>query len=85
MTDAEIYTTLDKVFRDVFDESEFELKPETSAADIPEWTSFNHVNLIVATENAFKIRFSTSDIETLKNVGELATLIRAKLAKKAGK
>ena len=82
MTDAEIYKKLDKVFRDVFDDLDIELKPETSAADIPDWTSFNHVNLIVATEQAFAIKFSTSDIESLKNVGELVALVRTKLAKK---
>ena len=83
MTDPEIYSRLQKVFSDIFDDWHGELKPETSAADIPDWTSFNHVNIIVATEQAFAIRFSTSDIEGLKNVGELVTLVKAKLAKKA--
>jgi acyl carrier protein len=82
MTDAEIYQQLRQVFRMIFDDLQVELTPETSAADIPEWTSFNHVNIIVATEQAFKIRFSTSDIESLNNVGQLVTLIRSKLAKK---
>lgn len=82
MTDPEIYKKLDRVFRDIFDDVEIDLKPETSAADIPDWTSFNHVNLIVATEQAFGVKFSTSDIESLKNVGELVALVRAKLAKK---
>jgi acyl carrier protein len=82
MTDAEIYAKLDKVFRDIFDTDDIDLKPETSAADIPEWTSFNHVNIIVATEQSFGVKFSTADIEKLKNVGELVALVRAKLAKK---
>lgn len=82
MTDPEIYKKLDRVFRDIFDDIEIDLKPETSAADIPDWTSFNHVNLIVATEQAFGVKFSTSDIESLKNVGELVALVRSKLAKK---
>jgi len=80
MTDAEIYQALEGVFRDVFDEP-IELKPETSAADVPEWTSFNHVNLVVASETRFGVRFSTADIEALKNVGDLVALIKAKLAK----
>ena len=82
MTDPEIYQRLQKVFSDVFDDLQVELRPETSAADIPEWTSFNHVNVIVATETAFKVKFSTSDIETLRNVGELVALVRKKLAAK---
>lgn len=80
MTDAEIYQALEGVFRDIFDEP-IELKPETSAADVPEWTSFNHVNLVVASETRFGVRFSTADIEALKNVGDLVALIKAKLDK----
>lgn len=82
MTDPEIYAKLETLFRDIFDDAAITLKPETSAVDIPEWTSFNHVNVIVGTENLFKVRFSTSDIEGLKNVGELVALVRKKLDKK---
>ena len=78
MTDAEIYQQLTEVFHDLFDDPSLVLKPETSAADIAEWTSFMHVNLIVATENRFGIKFSTAEIERLKNVGDLVALVRAK-------
>jgi acyl carrier protein len=78
MTDAEIYHQLTEVFHDMFDDPSLVLKPETSAADIPEWTSFIHVNLIVATENQFGIKFSTAEIERLENVGDLVALVRAK-------
>lgn len=78
MTDAEIYQQLTEVFHDMFDDPSLVLKPETSAADIAEWTSFIHVNLIVATENRFGIKFSTAEIERLKNVGDLVALVRAK-------
>lgn len=78
MTDAEIYQQLTEVFHDLFDDPSLVLKPETSAADIPEWTSFLHVNLIVATEQRFGIKFSTAEIERLKNVGDLVALVRAK-------
>jgi acyl carrier protein len=82
MTDAEIYRGLTDVFRDIFDDSTIELKAGTSAADIPEWTSFNHISIIVASEQKFEVKFSTPDIEMLKNVGDLVALIQAKSAKK---
>jgi acyl carrier protein len=81
MTDPEIYQQMNVVFRDVFDDPALEVKPETSAADIPDWTSFNHVTLIVACEEKFGVRFSTSDIEALKNVGDLVSVIKRKLAR----
>jgi len=78
MTDAEIYQQLTEIFYDIFDDPTIVLKPETSAADIPEWTSFIHVNIVVATELKFQIKFSTAEIERLKSVGELVALIRSK-------
>lgn len=78
MTDGEIYQQLTEVFHDIFDDPTLVLKPETSAADIPDWTSFIHVNLIVATEQRFGVKFSTADIERLKSVGDLVALVRGK-------
>ena len=78
MSDMDIYTRLTKVFWDVFDDESIVLAPETTAQDVPEWDSFAHIRLIVATEKAFSIRFTTSEINNLKNVGEFAGLIAAK-------
>jgi acyl carrier protein len=78
MTDVEIYQQLTEVFHDIFDDPTLVLKPETSAADIPDWTSFIHVNLVAATEQRFGVRFSTADIERLKNVGDLVAMVRNK-------
>jgi acyl carrier protein len=80
MTDAEIYEQLTEVFHDIFDDPTLVLKPETSAADIPDWTSFIHINLIVATEDRFRVKFSTTEIERLKNVGDLVALVRSRHA-----
>ena len=80
MDDAAIYAQLTTIFRDIFDDDSLVLTPDTTAADIAEWDSFNHVNITVACEAAFGIRFKSSEIEELANVGELARLIAAKLA-----
>ena len=83
MTDAEIYQQLTEIFHDIFDDPTLVLRPETSAADISEWTSFIHVNIIVATEAKFQVKFSTAEIERLKTVGELVALVQSKRALKA--
>ena len=80
MQTAEIYTKLTDIFRDIFDDDSITLTPETTAADIAEWDSFNHINLIVATEARFKIKFQTAEIESLKNVGHFVSLIEKKLS-----
>jgi acyl carrier protein len=56
------------------------LTPGLSAADVPEWDSFNHINLIVAVEARFNIKFQTAELESMQTVGHLADLIEKKLA-----
>lgn len=78
MTDAEIYTKLNTIFRDVFDDDELLVKPDMTARDVEGWDSLSHVRLGLTVERAFNVRFSASDITGLKNVGELVDLVRVK-------
>ena len=78
MTEADIYEKLTEIFQDIFDDDSIVLTAETSADDIAEWDSFNHVNITVASEAAFGVRFKSSELEDLQNVGELVRLIQAK-------
>ncbi len=79
MTDDEIYEALHAIFHDVFDNESIVLNSQTSAHDIPEWDSFNHINILVASEVRFGIHFNTAEVETLQCVGDFVRLIREKL------
>ena len=70
---------LQDVFRDVFDNDELVINRQTTAADIDDWDSINHVNLVLAVEREFKVRLSSSGIANLKNVGELVDLLGSAL------
>ena len=76
MTDT--WERLQVIFRDIFDDNALVLRPEMTAADVKNWDSLNHIDLIVAAEREFKIRFSTAEVTTLKNVGELAAQVDKK-------
>ena len=71
------------VFRVVFDDPEIVLRDEMTADDIAGWDSLAHINLMVATEKRFKIKFATAEISRLKddgqNVGTFLLLIDKKL------
>lgn len=71
--------TLEPLFRRVFDDDTIELKAQTSANDIEGWDSMSHVNLILAIENQFNIRFSQKELLVMKNVGDLLAAINDKL------
>ncbi len=79
-TRIEVLEALTPVFREVLDDSALVLRENMTAADVEGWDSLNHIDLIVAIEKKFKVRFTTSEVTSLKNVGELADLVQTKLA-----
>ncbi len=70
-----IYDRLNRVFRDVFDDDSIRVGPRTTADDIEDWDSLEHITLISAVERAFKMKFKMSEISSMKNVGEMAQII----------
>lgn len=74
----EIFEKLNEIFVDVLDLDEVELTDETSANDIEEWDSLSHIQLIVAIEKEFKVKFTSKEIMSWKNVGEMVDCILAK-------
>ncbi|OFX08820.1 MAG: acyl carrier protein [Alphaproteobacteria bacterium RIFOXYD12_FULL_60_8] len=81
MSQEKLLNALTDVFHDVFDDDNIVLRPEMTAADVEEWDSLNHVRLIVATEKEFGVRFSTTEINSLENVGQFVSLIAEKRAR----
>lgn len=69
---------LTEVFREVFDNPEISLLENTTADDIDGWDSLSHVNLMLAVENRFNIRFKQKEILSFKNVGDLARCVESK-------
>ena len=78
MNETQILEALTQVFRDVFDDDDIVLTAATTAQDIEGWDSQAHVNLIVAAEMRFGIRFRTAELESLHDVGQFARLIESK-------
>jgi acyl carrier protein len=69
---------LREIFRDVFDNPNLVIAENTVAADVEEWDSLNHIQLIVAIEKRYKIRFTFQDIENWKKVGDVIECINSK-------
>ncbi len=67
------------IFRDILDQPDLVLTRESSAYTVEDWDSLAHVNLVTAIERHFKIKFALSELQTLRNVGEMLDLIRVKL------
>ena len=78
LSDTEIYRVLTEIFNDVFMRDDLTLTPELSVADLREWDSLKQIDIVIATEERFGIRLNTRELDSLRNVGDLACLVRAK-------
>ena len=78
MTREEAYERLTKVFRNVFDDETIVLKDSTTADDIEDWDSFEHINLVVAVEDEFSFKIPMGKVVSMKDVGEMVDLILEK-------
>jgi acyl carrier protein len=74
----EIIVSLTRVFTKVFENPPPEIRSDMTADEVPGWDSLTHIDLVVAIEKEFKIRFTTSEITGLTNVGDLVSLIQRK-------
>lgn len=79
MTREEVYEKLNEVFRDVFEDEDITVNDNTTADDIEDWDSLEHINLINAIEQEFGIKFNMGQIVSMKNVGEMVNIIISKL------
>ena len=78
MEKNQILAEVQEIFREVLDNEEIVLANETTADDIEEWDSLTHIQLIVAIEKHFKIKFTSKEILSWQNVGEMIDCIAAK-------
>jgi acyl carrier protein len=75
---SNILKQVNDIFIDVLDNEDILLVDSTTADDIDEWDSLNHIHLVVSIEKHFKIRFTSKEIQSWKNVGEMVQSIKSK-------
>lgn len=75
MDKQKITERLTEVFRNVFDDEGLTINENTTADDIEEWDSLEHISLISAVEKAFKMRFTMKEVSGMKNVGEMIDIL----------
>jgi len=82
MTNDEILAELQEIFRDILDQPDLVLTPESNANNVEDWDSLAHINLVTSIEKKYKIKFALGELQELKNVGDMIDLIQVKLAAK---
>ena len=74
-----MHSQLTTIFRDVFDDPDLTLTREMTADDVSEWDSLSHVRLMLTIERVFRVKFTASQVGSLKNVGDLMDILQHKL------
>ena len=80
MTRADILKELEIIFRDIFDDEDIVLTDATNSDDIEDWDSLEQINLLVAIEKKFNLKFKLDEVSNLANVGDMVSLIEKLLA-----
>jgi acyl carrier protein len=79
MTEADVYPLLAGIFLDVF-QRDIPLHPELTAKDVDGWDSFKQIEIVIALEERFRFKFTTRELDSLRNVGDLARIVAARAA-----
>ncbi len=79
MIKKDILRQVRDIFADILDNEKLVLTEATQATDVDDWDSLNHIQMVVAIEKHFKIRFNSAEIQAWKNVGEMIESIQKKL------
>lgn len=79
MNEQELLLDLTGIFQDIFDDENLQIRKESNAQNIRDWDSLNNINLIVAIEHNFNIKFKLEEVLNFKNVGDIISLISKKL------
>lgn len=80
VTQQDLDTRFESVFREIFDNEDLILRDDMSAKDIDGWDSLAQINLIVAIESEFGIRFKSNELTALANVGALKKAVSARVS-----
>ena len=80
MERSEILKQINNIFIDILDVDDIVIEELTTANDVEDWDSLTHIQLVVAIEKNFKVRFTSKEIQSWKNVGEMMNTIQEKIA-----
>ncbi len=78
MEKSNILKEVNDIFKNVLDNEDIVLNYETTAADVEDWDSLTHIQLVVSIEKHFKLRFTSKEIQSWQNVGEMLDCIMSK-------
>ena len=75
-----IESKIKKIFSLIFKKKD--IKPNFNRSNEKKWDSLNHVNIIIAIENEFKIKFNSTELESMNSLKKIENIVIRKIKKK---
>lgn len=75
ISESQVYEGLAVIFADVFLRDDIALSPTLSARDVEDWDSFKQIEIVMATEEMFAMKFTSAELDNLRNLGDLARIV----------
>ena len=79
MDKKEILKQVQEIFREQLDDEHLVLESETTAMDVDEWDSLNHIMLVVGIEKHFNLKFTSKEIISFTSIGDIVNCIEGKI------
>jgi acyl carrier protein len=78
MSQSTVADHVGEIIRDVLEQPDLNITEKTTAKDVEGWDSFKQIEILIAVEQAFKMKLSSADMDKLHNVGDLIAAIARK-------
>jgi acyl carrier protein len=78
LTADTVLASLQPIFEEVLNEPDIELNRDSNASNTVNWDSLAHLEIIEMVQRRFKVKFSLTDLQRLKDVGDLVDLVLEK-------
>lgn len=69
---------INSIFIDVLDDDSIVINEKTTSNDVEEWDSLTHIQLVIAIEKKYNVRFTSEEIQKWTDVGEMISCIISK-------
>jgi len=75
---SQALSKVQEIFRDILDTTNLVIDERSTPETVEGWDSIANVNIIIAVEEDFGVKFDVQDLQNIKSVGDILTAIQNK-------
>lgn len=79
MKNDDILSSIEEIVRRILENETIKLTNQITINQVPGWDSLNHIRIIIAIENKFKMKYTAEEIRTIQDIGKLCDIVHGKV------